>query len=355
MQFHIDQDSGTIISGWVIPDNPKAAPVLTIRRPGRPDITHVANNLRPDIQKLGLHSTGTVGFNIDASVVPELAACPDVSIWDQHTGVLLHRRAPGIPHKLFIFDISMTAAASAAMNEQLGSRFTMTYEAIERHPFDTLFGILNNQFSQSIYASGRLALLRYQSLLRANNFLCAAILRHPFEDLALRLEIAQRAALSVPIEAENYAFGLEPIIELMRTTSLGDLPSLQMAINNMTSEQSLVISNPLIKALACTGDEPPDRRHIALALENLAAMQVVGSYGRFDDFRSSLSDILGEPLLQTYAPQLSLDVKEASSVLARLEPVRRLLSLDLALYSYVEDAFNAAEAELIHNAVSGEG
>jgi len=355
MQFNIDQDSGTIISGWVIPDNPKAAPVLTICRPGQPDITHLANDLRPDIQKLGLHSTGTVGFSIDTSVIPELATCTDVSIWDQHTGVLLHRRAPGLPHKLFIFDNSMTAAASVAMNEQLGSCFAMTYEAIERYPFDTLFGVLNNQFSQSIYASGRLALLRYQSLLRANDFLCAALLRHPFEDLALRLEIAQRAALSVPIEARNYAFGLEPLVELMRNTSLGDLPSLQMAINNLNSEQALVISNPLVKALACTGDEPPDRRHVALALENLATMQVVGSYGRFDDFKSSLSDILGEPLLQAYAPQLSLDAKEASSVLARLEPVRRLLSLDLALYSYVEDAFNAAESELTRSATGEEG
>jgi hypothetical protein len=143
-----------------------------------------------------------------------------------------------------------------------------------------------------------------------------------------------------------FGVGLAPLVELMRATDLADLNALQAAIRALTKEQAAAIANPLVKALACSGDDAPERRHVALALDGLATMNLVGTHARFDDFRNSLSELLKEPVLQGHQPDISPVAREAASVLARMELVRKLLALDLALHSYIEDAFAIADKEM---------
>src|SRR5205823_5920919 len=168
MQFNVDQDAGTFISGWVTPDNPSAIPSIILSVPGQPDIEVPANRPRPDIRNLGHHTTGTVGFYIDEQIVPNLASLVDLSIREATSHVLLHRRSSGLSLKLFVFEISM-GSAQASANIDLSGRFALAYDRIERYPFDTAFAVLNNQFAQSIYASGCPSFQRYQNVLRANN------------------------------------------------------------------------------------------------------------------------------------------------------------------------------------------
>jgi hypothetical protein len=345
MQFNIDQDLGASISAWVVPDNPDAMPKVLISAPGREAVELTANRSRPDIRDLGLHTTGMVGFWIDHSIIPDLEAWTDLSVHEVRSQVLIHRRHTGIPHKVFLLDTSMDASTSLAIENQLKRHFTLPYEAIERYPFDTLFSILNNQSERSIFACGRLPLVRYLNILRANGFICSAVLKHPFEDLGSRLEIAHQAARGMLPNVADYVVGLEPLVELMTTINLGDLGGLQTAMHSLTAAQATAISNPLVKILACVNDETPHRDHVAQALENLAAIDLVGSYSRFDSFQQSLCEILNQQVLEA-CPEASFAAKEIAGVLARIEPVRRLLSLDLALHSYIEDAFAAADAEL---------
>ncbi len=343
MQFHVDQDAGEAIAGWIAPDDPGSVPTLIVSIPNSDDIVIRADRPRPDIRDIGLHNTGMVGFFIDDSQIPGLSAIADLSMREAETGVLIHRRFPGFPRKLMMFDASMTARASQAMKADIGGRFTLAYDAIERHPFDTLFGIVNNQFADSIYISGRPSFLRYQNFLQSNGFIRAALLRHPFETLALRLEIAQQAALDA--DATPYSADLEPLVDLMRTTNLGSALSLQTAMQSLTDAQKAAIANPVVRTLACVGDEPPARHHVAVALDNLAAMDLVGVYSRIDDFWASLSEIVGDRIVHN--PAHSPIARQASAALARIDPLRRLLALDLSLHSYVEDALKAADAEFL--------
>jgi len=345
MQFNIDQDTGNVISGWVVPDNPSAVPKLRLSARGRPDIEISANLPRPDIRALGLHSTGMVGFGIDETIVPGLPALTDLALLETSSNVLLHRRFDGLPRKLLLLDISMTPEASSALLRQLGERFSLAYEAVERYPFDTLYAILNNQVTMSVYAAGRLSFVRYQHVLQANGYICAALLRHPFEDLALRLQVAWRIAHGDEL-ASLYGTDLLPLVELVRTVDAGDLQHLKATLGGLSVEQAAAISNPLTKALACSIDEIPERRHVALALENLATMNITGSHARFALFRSSLSEMLGEDMLGSLSPTLDKTVTDVVAVLARIEFIRKLLRLDLALYSYIEDAFVLAEKQL---------
>jgi hypothetical protein len=346
MQFNIDQDIGTAISAWVAPDNPDVVPQIVLSGSDREDIVLAANRTRADIRELGLHSTGMVGFWIDDAIVPDIQSWIDLSIREAQGRVLIHRRHNGLPVKLFLLDASMTAPASLSLTGELDRLFTLPYDAVERYPFDTLFAILNNQTERSISAYGRLPLTRYLNILRANGFVCGALLKHPFEELGCRLEIAHQAAWGTVPDAIRHSVGLEPLVDLMKTTNLGDVTGLHAAMQTLTASQAAAIANPMVKLLACSADEPPHRAHVAVALENLAALDLVGSYAQFDSFRMSLSEILNRPIFETYRPEASFAAKQIAGVLARMEPIRKLLALDLALHSYIEDAFSIAEAEL---------
>jgi len=117
-------------------------------------------------------------------------------------------------------------------------------------------------------------------------------------------------------------------------------------MQNLTAAQASAIANPHLRLLACSQDEVPQRKHIPLALEALATMDVVGSYGRFDGFVEILAEVVGHPVLNAYRPDPSYTARELAGVLARSEAIRKLLSLDLALHSYIEDAFSSADREL---------
>lgn len=355
MQFNIDQDTGASISAWVAPDNPDMVPKVLLSATGHDVLELPANRSRPDIRDLGLHTTGMVGFWIDNSMVPDLEAWSDLQIREARSNLLLHRRHDGIPLKLFMLDTSMTASASLAMQSIVQQHFTLSYDAVERHPYDTLFALLNNQAERSIFACGRPQLTRYSNILRLNGFVCAALLKHPFEELGCRLEIAHDVARGTQGTASQYCAGLEPLVELMQRVNLGDLSGLQSAMRSLTPAQATVIANPLVKILACTDGEPPNREHVAVALDNLAAMDLVGSYDRFDSFKLALSEIANRQVFDGHQPGASFAAKEIAGVLARMESVRKLLALDLALHSYVEDAFIAAESELSRRLQSSDG
>ena len=65
MQFHIDQDTGTAIAGWLVPDNPAFTPEIVISVPGQDERKLEANVLRTDLKDIGLHATGMAGFLVD--------------------------------------------------------------------------------------------------------------------------------------------------------------------------------------------------------------------------------------------------------------------------------------------------
>ena len=98
MYFNIDADEGRVIRGWIVLDNPAAAPRLRLVIPDRPEIAIEAHHHRPDIQEMGIHLTGHVGFYIDEAVVPDLAALDDVSLLESESRLLIFRRSR--PHHL---------------------------------------------------------------------------------------------------------------------------------------------------------------------------------------------------------------------------------------------------------------
>ena len=340
MQFHIDQDTGSTIAGWLVPDNPALTPEFVISVPGDDERRIEANVLRPDLKDLGLHATGMAGFLIDDSIVPGLANADDILIRDYATQIPIFRRyrpQHQLRHKLFFY--TFHAMPQMQIESALSRHFALSYSAIEQHSFDTLFSVINNQFGNSIFVAGRPRYFRYRGLLKDRGFNIVALLRDPFDELAERMLFVRYAASDQsPSFAGNYLTGLEPLAGITRNCDFNDPATLAAAFGKLSESQQDALFNPLIRTLACNLDEIPSAKHIPIALDYLAGMHAVGLFSHVEGFRPALTEILGiDALGDSQLTEVSF-VTRIAAELRKLDPVRRLLACDAELYARAKDA-----------------
>lgn len=343
MFFNIDVDSGDAISGWLAPDNPSQVPKVAIRISGRPEIIMDANVDRPDVRDLGLHGSSQVGFLITDETVPSLALIEDIEILEADTLIPIYRRYRPDRHlerKLFLFESS--AMPQRAMMDGFTARFALNYTNCERYSLETMIVLLNNNFSKSLFFSGRSSFSRYASFLENGGFIRAALLREPLHELAERLLFLK--LLAKP-NAEHlvpaFATGLKPLIDFAKNLRLDDSKALLSAFRQIDDQQRQALISPMVRMLGCTLDEVPTHNHVSLALDHLASLDVVGTREQFLPFKAMLKHFLGGEDFEIEAPMTLPSVHVLADTLSRIGIVIDLLEHDLALYNYVDDSVSA--------------
>jgi hypothetical protein len=342
--FHIDDDKGEAISGWLAPDNPSAVPKILVRRPGEEDLEILATIERPDVRDLGVHVTGLVGFVIDDTIVKGLPGIEDIELLEAETGILIYRRfkkGKHIERKFFLFDSSVRPI------EKLGGRsrnlFTLTYPSTERYGFETMLVLINNNFNKSIFMSGRSSYPRYSHFLSNAQFATAALLNDPFEELAQRLVILSLIQKSDSTHMLPLLFtGLTALTKFARDLPVDDSKAMLAKFRNLTDEEREALMSPMTRMFGCIPGETPERRHVTAALENLASMDLVGVRSRFRDFSALLAGILGHDLTGDYEPVVHPSIGALADRLSRISIVADLLEDDLALYSFAEESIVSA-------------
>ena len=231
----------------------------------------------------------------------------------------------------------------AVLENLFSQRFALHYDAVERYAFDTLFAIINNQNCRSIAVSGRPLFSRYQHLLQERDFVVTAMLPDPLEELAARLLFLRyTASKNAPAYLNDHIFGLTPLVELINHIDFDNAESLNNAFKGITIAERNALANPFTRVLACNVDEQPEERHVSIALENLASMNLVGLHAHFNEFKSMFAELIGIDILGEYQlPEISW-VPMMAGKLAQIEPVKELLALDLALYKFAKKAVEEA-------------
>jgi hypothetical protein len=344
MLFNIDIDQGRSIGGWLAPDNPNASPRIVVRIPGRDDLVITAAIHRPDIRDLGMHGTGLVGFEVSDRDIADLADIETIELLEAESGIPIYGRflnGRHIEHKLFYFDCSVRP--QKRIINAAAEHFTLNYSASERHSFETMIGVINNSRNKSIFITGRSNFNRYTALLHGAGFLAVAMLNDPFEELAERLLLLNLIAKS---EAGHllptFFTGLEPLVDFARDLPFNNPKGLLAAFRGTTDDQRLALMSPMTKTFGCNIDEPPERRHVSIALENLASMDLVGVRGKFPAFRSLLAGLLGVDLFEENETVAYPSIRVLADSLSRIGLVTDLLEDDLALYSFTEESINIA-------------
>lgn len=350
MQFYIDSDTGSCINGWLVPDNPGNDVALILRVPERPAQTIRANILRSDVVALGMHPTGMVGFQIDDNIIPGVSEISEISIADAQSGLTIYRRTDHTIHlsqKILFFMIG--GMPPFKILRRCAQRFALSYPMVERLPFETIYSLFGGQVSKSVTIFGQINWQRLGNLVRDNKFTVFALLRDPFEELAERLLFLSLLSKRVDNQVSGDLFVRNrPLMPLTAFIESADTKKLLSALRDLEPPQKRLLRSPVTSALACMPDEEPQRRHVSMALEQLARFDAIGIRSHFGAFASLADSIIGEPIL-TDIPELDSlpGTAELAARLAGMGLIEDLLDEDLALYSFVREALAAGyRAEL---------
>ncbi|WP_442753564.1 hypothetical protein ACNHKD_11180 [Methylocystis sp. JAN1] len=342
MNFIVDGDTGSVISGWLTPDNPSATPSFVVVIPGRDEIEIRANVDRLDIRDLGMHGTGQCGFRVDQEIVPDLPSLVDVEILEAETRLPIFRRFQPddeVERKVFVFDCAIIP--QRRLVAEIKSRFSLTYFNSERHGLETTVAMIANPANRSVFISGRTNLMRYDYLLKEKGFLRVALLREPHEELAERLYFFNFLVREGDASSfSTYTSGVRSLLDFARDLPFNDLKALTGAFRASSEQHRRELMSPMTKVFGCDVDEPPKHANVSRALDSLADFDVVGTRERFPLFKDLLAGAIGSNILGDEEPVVFQSVKTLAANLAKIGVVNDLLADDLALYSYAEDAIN---------------
>ena len=343
MQFYIEADHGTSIHGWLASDNPSDVPTVRVLIPNRDPIDIEASEMRIDIREAGLHGTGLVGFVIHGDHIEDLIELKDFEIVDAHSGIQVYRRTIAVKHlrqKFFCLDVSLMPQNK--MYKNINLNFAMNYNFIEKYAFDTMTCLINRSFSPSVVLTGRPYLARYISHLKNSNFFTSALIADPIEELAERLLFIRLLGNSNAAHlTSTFTTGVEALVPFANSLNLDDEKAMNLAFRRASDEVKAALTSPMVRAIGCQPGEEPEHRHLSQALDNLSILDAVGSKSRFQDYRALLSGLLERDILGESYSGVSQAVQDLALRLSNISSVNNLLELDLAFYSYVDDAIDA--------------
>ncbi|OCP10162.1 MULTISPECIES: hypothetical protein [unclassified Ensifer] len=340
MYFHIDQDTGAYISGWVICDNPGDTPEILVRASGRKELALTANVFRPDLRDLGMHSTGQAGFVVDERHVPDLHQLNDITLIESETGITIYKRFNASDHierKLLLVDSS--AFPQIALVRQLMSFFTQSYPVLERLSLETITGLLSLTNIKSAFLTGSMNWIRHGEIARDNGFVTAALLREPFAELAEKLIFLTHATRqSENVRASPTIARFADLLPYLEDLDFRNSRSILSALRRIPNEGRKKLQSPMTMLFGTAPDERVQRRNVSVALDNLAKFNVVGLRNHFDLFCGMLNEYVEAPIASGLELSGFAEVEELAERLRNIGIASDLLDEDIALYSYAVEA-----------------
>ena len=339
MLFSIDEDTGSRITGWVMPDNPAATPKVVVHLGPEHHVVLDAFVVRPLLREQGLHNTGVCGFVVNEKNCPGLTAAGDLEIKDADNHVLIYRRRDASQFiDLKFLRVETQLFRSHGLDDALTARFHMSYKSLELLPEETTRSIFAIPFTNSVFASGRIFWRMWEPMVRDRNFKAGIVLREPFEELSERLLILKWASLS---GANSAAAVLGQAVQLCAKTfcnvNLGDLTALQDLLSRPSDELRAVLYNPIVHQMAAPNAfDPPPTPETAAALDSLAEMDAVGLRDDAGAFLRLVAAVLDLPdQLPGVSPRTSQTVIGLAEILREMGPARALIEKDLEVYAEV--------------------
>lgn len=328
-------------------DNPADTPSFCIRIAGRADIRFEANWNRPDVVDLGLHATGQVGFAIDETMIPDIAELRSLRIYETSTGIIIYCRFEPetmVEKRLLLLDSSVFPQINFVRS--LAANFGLQYPMVERYSLETAYSILTQDVVKSAFVSGSLNWMRAAGPAQTSQFITAALLRDPFEELAERflflknLDSARPSPITTSILERQ-----QPLLSLIRNMDFSDRKSIVKPLRNMSREQQRLLRSPMTYTYGAAPDDQIQRRNVSVALDNLSQINLVGVRDHLESFTEGLANMIGVQSIRDADIVTLSGVQSLAVQLMEIGSICDLLDEDIALYSFVKKAVEKANAE----------
>lgn len=344
MLFNLESDTGTRVTGYLVPDAFSAVPTIRVVGGGRELLTLAANERREALVVAGRHETGQCGFSVDVSSVPGLKDIDDLEIYDAETGVLIYRRRPPAAVAKKILRVESHLFPLWHLDEGLRPHFQYFAKGVENLGSETVTQLFLLNQVNSVFLSGRI-LYRNYSVYIDNGFSTLFLMQNPYEELAERLLV-----LSKIRKIGGSHLGLRDELALAETISyaeeltaepatITDRKALRRMLRRMPMDVAAILSNPVTRTLTvATPDEMPGPNAIAHALDILSTAAVVGLREEADTFVNAVYEFLGlKGASRPSLPRLTA-VAPFAAALRDAGDAELMLEKDLELYQRVLEA-----------------
>lgn len=342
MLFDIDEDDGSRISGWVVPDHPSVEPAVIVASDGGLRRRVAATRYRRALKEERLHATGVCGFVLDEATCPGLRAGEGVAVYEEESNVLVYRRtvAETLPMRLFHLDVEPSCPLG-----ELRGLFQLSYGSVELLGEESLVGILGLAFTPSIFVSGAVFYRHFEPYLRGGGFRRSVRLGDPHRALASRLLRFKELSRQEGSRGGWRSLGRGELVAGFADVDLENSVALTRAFGRLSDEAVFHLADPLTRQLA--GRDAQDalrEEHVGAALDSLAGFDVIG----FDEDRGAFVRMLGGLLGSRVrlGPEAA-DMPDLRSVAAALEacgPALDLIQLDLSVVRSAREALAEAGA-----------
>jgi hypothetical protein len=347
MRFNIDSDTGSRITGWVLPDNPMATPRVRVLFGDEQKATVEARHRRAYLKDRGLHSTGICGFVLDEKNCKGIARAAVLRIYDDDTNLLVYQRRPAaklVEEKVFRLETQLLRAT--ALNDLLFPHFHMAYAGIEMFGQETISGILTISYTNSVMATGAIHYPAREQQLRDRGFKTAVLLRDPYEELAERLLILKWSASPQGVGATPY-LGKHVLgaVKAMRDADLSTRTSVEALLARLDEGAQRVLFNTTTRLLTCNAaTEVLDELAVSAALEALSEFDMIGVRDNVRGFLDVVEAVLGlpEPLADLKLPVYS-SVEGLTAELKQVPAVAELSAMDIELFEAIVGAMDAVD------------
>lgn len=338
MKFNVDNDDGNVIRLWVTLDHPSDVPSLVVRCNEQVITQIVANHNRPDLRDHDLHTTGQAGFIIDETVVPHLAQQPALELLEESTGLPIYARFQPDRHlrKKFLIWGRISHTLPFAVSD-LNSSFSLVYKDLDKQNSETIASVLSNEKSDSVFAMGRLNLLRCGELIDRYNFETAAIISDPYIDLAERLiELRQFSA------ADSTNQNTSDLVKRLQEVDFDSGRALTRFFRTLRGSEKMIFRSPIVRALTRAPEDDVRRQDVSIALKVLAKFSFVCT----DQTVHLLTKRFETIMNVSNSPRPIPTVVELAGIMRSIGAVSDILNEDAALYNYVSRAVVTAQSRL---------
>ena len=339
MLFEIEEDAGSRITGYVVPDSFSQPARIRIMSGENCLLELEATTPRPSLVSAGRHGTGQCGFLITEAELPGLSAIRDLEVQEAETRFTVYRRyRPEIDLPLRLLRLETCHVPRGGLDRQLAPLFQLSHTMLDRLGRETVTQAFVMKSCTSHYVSARFAYREFEFSID-DSFRRFCLLRDPYVELAQTI-----LALKTEAREPDSAFGLreqlslEDCIAYFRDVDVHNESSLRSALASMPQNVESELSNQLTRLLAArTSDENPRSTHLAGALESLSIFDIVGLHEQPSTYLEPLQELLSRPL-EAEADPTPPEAHEIAGILRKLTVAEELLDMDLLVYNTVRDA-----------------
>jgi len=337
MHFNLELDDKKSVVLWLAPDRPDAVPRVRVTTADGSEYVVAANQNRPHIKDAGVHDTGQCGFHLDESNVPGISASRKLTIHEADNGLMIYRRSAGsraITGRLFRLETRIFPRNR--LDAVLQPQFTMAYAGLERFSAETVRSVLDIQFTNSLYASGRLPLAAIQDQLAHRGFKTALLLGDPYREVLARLLLIQEPGQNVALAATLAPPAILARIQIaLRQAPTRSVEGLARAVEGLDTAALAYLSDPLTRQLVgAVPGEALARDAAQEAMGRLAVIDAIGLETDPGEFIETICAVLRAPFAANGSMGTGPD-PALSEQLRSEAAFRRLTRYDAAIYDAV--------------------